>query len=275
MDSKTTTEIETYLDTFGLYIKRVEYKPDRNGMILIKYFIINRNDNVVVNEGDLVEDGHVVEALLDLWISHKDMDGARDKLYKKIRKQFNELKKIIDPVYCSTAWVNGSKTYKNLGKIIIYYMIFDCFEKYKLFINKLDNASDSRDTYKQFGFQQVEEGGEEEIMCSSIQCLRELKEDMSKIKIEKREERKKKGKEEREEEEGKGEREEEEGNGEREEEREEEGKEEQNVSNKKVSKGGNTNRKKNKSNRKKNKSNRKRNKSNKKRNKSNRKRNKL
>jgi hypothetical protein len=258
MDSKTTTEIERYLETFGLYIKRVEYPPDRNGIILIKYFIINSNDNVVVNEGDLVEDGHIVEALLDMYLSHKDMDRTTDKLVKLTKKQFNELKKIIDPVYCSTAWVNGSKTYKNLGKIIIYYMIFDCFERYKLFINKLDNASDSRATYKQFGFHPVEEGGEEEIMCSSFKSLEELKEDMSQIKIEKRGEREEAAKGEREEA-AKGEREE-----------------------AKHSKGGNPNIKKNKSNikrnksnRKKNKSNRKRNKSNRKRNKSNRKRNKL
>ena len=252
MNIHTTEDIKNYLNTFGLDIKRVEFPPERSGMILIKYSIININANIVVNKDDVVdEDGHVVEALLDLWLCYKDTDGSIRKLSVKIKQQFNELKKIIEPVYCSTAWVNGSKTYKNLGKFIIYYMILDCFERYKLFINKLDNASDSRDTYKIFGFHAVEEGGEEEIMCSScIKTLEKLKEDMSRIKIsKKREERKR----EREEEEGKGEREEEEGKGERE---------------GKVSKGGNTNRKRNKSNRKRNKSNRKKNKSNRK-NKSN------
>ena len=171
---ETTRDCETYLNIFGLIIKKHESPPDNNKMIFIRYSIIDKNYNI--------------EALLDLWVCREDLDKSISKLKPIYRKQFNKIKKIVDePMYCSTVWVNGSKKYKNLGKLIMYYMLLDCQEKYKLFINKLDNASGSKETYKLFGFHVVEELGEEEIMVSVT--LENIKKNINRIRIIKKEDK--------------------------------------------------------------------------------------
>ena len=91
-----------------------------------------------------------------------------------------QLKKIMPALYCYISWINGSKEYKNYGKLIMLYMMLDLSRKY-IFIIKLDNSSGRKNTYKLFGFKDFQED-EEEIMSSVLlpQILRNIKQ----VKIE-------------------------------------------------------------------------------------------
>jgi hypothetical protein len=122
-------------------------------------------------------------ALLSIWIStvdNMDDDSYLSKLDELQRKKFKQLKKIITPLYCYIEWINGSKKYKNYGKLIMLYVMLELSRKH-IFIIKLDNSSGKKSTYKLFGFKDFQ-SDEEEIMSSVL--LPKILKNMKQIKIE-------------------------------------------------------------------------------------------
>jgi hypothetical protein len=158
--------IEEYLKEKGMNIeKKVELKEKHKTLVSYKIKSITTDKEY---------------ALLSMWISKKDEDSFTSQLDETQRKKFKQLKKIIPALYCYISWINGSKEYKNYGKLIMLYMMLDLSRKY-IFIIKLDNSSGRKNTYKLFGFKDFQED-EEEIMSSVLlpQILRNIKQ----VKIE-------------------------------------------------------------------------------------------
>ena len=105
-------------------------------------------------------------AFLSIWINTIDEESYISKLDSFQRKGFKEQKKIINPLYCYISWINGSREYKNYGKIIMLYMLLDLSQD-NIFIIKLDNSSGRKNTYKLFEFKDYQ-NDEEEIMSSIL-----------------------------------------------------------------------------------------------------------
>lgn len=144
--------LKKYLEKKDCYIEKKINEIEEKTMIV--YEIKNKE----IDEGN--------EGLLQIWICLNDEEYI-SKLNKKQEKKFNELKEKTSKeiYYCYISWINGSKKYKNMGKLIMLYMMLDISQDERLFIIKLDNSSNSRDTYKKFGFVAYN-NDEEEIMCS-------------------------------------------------------------------------------------------------------------
>jgi hypothetical protein len=153
-------EIELFLETKGLKIKK-KMIPTHDGKINITYEIVQ-------------EHGDTEYARLSIFVSDNDEEDITSDLDAKQLRDFNKGKK--KPLFCFVAWINGdgTKTYKNFGKLIMFYMMLDLSQDYK-FIIKLDNSSGSKETYKFFGFKDFN-GDEEEIMSSVLlpQIIRKM-----------------------------------------------------------------------------------------------------
>jgi hypothetical protein len=159
-------EIEFFLETKGLKITK-KMIPTHDGKINITYVIVQ-------------ERGDTEYARLSIFVSDNDEEDITSDLDAKQLRDFNKGKK--EPLFCFVAWINGdgTKTYKNFGKLIMFYMMLDLSQDYK-FIIKLDNSSGSKETYKFFGFKDFN-GDEEEIMSSVL--LPQIKRKMTRITYE-------------------------------------------------------------------------------------------
>ena len=160
-------KIELFLETKGLKITK-KVMPTHDGKINIIYEIIQ-------------ECCDTEYARLSVFVSDNDEEDITSDLDAKQLRAFNKGKK--EPLFCFVAWINGdgTKTYKNFGKLIMFYMMLDLSQNNK-FIIKLDNSSGSKETYKFFGFKDFN-GDEEEIMSSVL--LPQIKRKMTRITYEK------------------------------------------------------------------------------------------
>ena len=164
----TLRQVLMVLDGLGLIIeKTIDELPDEDKTHII-YTII---DTTSLTDPSI--------ARLSIYISNIDEEEIIDKLDEDQKQKFKKIKKT--PLYCYIAWINGSRSYKNLGKFIMFYMMLDLSQKHK-FIIKLDNSSGKPNTYKFFGFERCNDD-EEEIMSSVL--LSKIKKNMSSITIEK------------------------------------------------------------------------------------------
>jgi len=165
-------KIELFLETKGLKITK-KVTPTHDGKINIIYEIVQERCDT--------ESSYIEYARLSIFVSDNDEEDITSDLDAKQLRDFNKGKK--EPLFCFVAWINGdgTKTYKNFGKLIMFYMMLDLSQDYK-FIIKLDNSSGSKETYKFFGFKDFN-GDEEEIMSSVL--LPQIKRKMTRITYEK------------------------------------------------------------------------------------------
>ena len=105
---------------------------------------------------------------LHLFINEKNEDDYISQLPTKQRKAFKTLKQItrMPCWYCYISWINGSRKYRNIGKLLMLYMMLDLSQDNRLFIIILSNSSGKPDTYTIFGFVKVND--DREIMSSLL-----------------------------------------------------------------------------------------------------------
>ena len=106
---------------------------------------------------------------LQVFVYEKDTDKEFfSNLPEDQKKQFRALKKLatLPCWYCYVAWINGNRNYRNIGKLLMLYMMLDFSQDGRLFIIKLDNSSGRKDTYKIFEF--VDYNHDEEEIMSSV-----------------------------------------------------------------------------------------------------------
>ena len=163
---ESLSNIDKFLEEKGLMIEKKIVKKEKH-KTLVSYKIKSMTTDKEA-------------AFLSMWISTKDEESYTSQLDESQRKKFKQLKKILPPLYCYIEWINGSREYKNYGKLIMLYMMLDLSRKH-VFIIKLDNSSGKKNTYKLFGFKDFQED-EEEIMSSVL--LPQVLKNMNQVKIE-------------------------------------------------------------------------------------------
>jgi len=166
MESYITLEnIRDFLKDKNLMIEKKEQYLEDHEKMFITYNILEIVKTVPTTEPEPAS----VNGNLQVFVSEKDDDDYIVKLPTKQRKSFKVLKQLtsIPCWYCYLAWINGSREYRNMGKLLILYMMLDFSQDNRLFIIRLGNSSGKPDTYTIFGFVKVN-AEDEEIMSSIL-----------------------------------------------------------------------------------------------------------
>jgi hypothetical protein len=155
----TLENIREFLKNKNLMIDKKEQYLELEKKMLITYTIIEIDSSVITNDN----------GSLQIFVSEIDDSEYISKLPTKQRKVFKVLKQLtrIPCWYCYLSWINGSREYRNIGKLLMLYMMLDFSQENRLFIIRLGNSSGKPDTYKIFEFVKVNTE-DEEIMSSIL-----------------------------------------------------------------------------------------------------------